>query len=70
MLRVAKTARAAALAATPLGLSVFVLRSTLNDERVSLGDIFAGAAPYVVVMCLVLLAVIFVPDIARALLRK
>jgi tripartite ATP-independent transporter DctM subunit len=54
----------------PLGLSVFVIQSTLNDERVTLGDIFAGAAPYVVTMVLVLLLVIFVPDIALLLLRK
>ncbi len=54
----------------PLGLSVFVIKSTLDDERISLGDIFAGAAPYVLVMFLVLLLVIFVPDIALVLLRK
>lgn len=54
----------------PLGLSVFVIKSTLNDERISLGDIFAGAAPYVVTMVLVLLLVIFIPDIALLLLRK
>jgi C4-dicarboxylate transporter, DctM subunit len=54
----------------PFGLSVFVIKSTLNDDRISLGDIFAGAAPYVVMMCLVLLMVIFFPEIALVLLHK
>lgn len=54
----------------PLGLSVFVIKSTLNDERISLGDIFAGAAPYVVTMVVVLVLVIFIPDIALLLLKK
>ncbi|HEY5899629.1 MAG TPA: TRAP transporter large permease [Burkholderiales bacterium] len=54
----------------PFGLSVFVIKSTLNDARISLGDIFAGAFPYVIVMCLVLLAVIFYPPIALVLLQK
>jgi TRAP-type mannitol/chloroaromatic compound transport system permease large subunit len=53
-----------------MGLSVFTINSTLNDPRIRLGDIFIGAAPYVVTMFVVLLAVIFVPDLALALLRK
>lgn len=52
----------------PFGLSVYVIKSTLNDPRVSLGDIFLGAAPYAVVMFLVLLLIIFVPGIALVLL--
>ncbi len=52
----------------PFGLSVYVIKSTLNDPRVSLGDIFKGAAPYAVVMFLVLLLIIFVPKIALVLL--
>ena len=54
----------------PMGLSVFTINSTLNDPRIRLGDIFIGAAPYVVTMFVVLLAVIFVPDLALVLLRK
>lgn len=52
----------------PFGLSVYVIKSTLHDPRVSLGDIFKGAAPYAVVMFLVLLLIIFVPGIALVLL--
>lgn len=54
----------------PMGLSVFAINSTLNDARIKLGDIFIGAAPYVVTMFIVLLAIIFVPDIALVLLKK
>lgn len=52
----------------PFGLSVYVIKSTLNDDRISLNDIFKGAAPYAVVMFLVLLLIIFVPGIALVLL--
>jgi tripartite ATP-independent transporter DctM subunit len=52
----------------PFGLSVFVIKSTLGDERITLNDIFAGAAPYAVVMFLVLLLIIFVPSIVLVLL--
>lgn len=54
----------------PMGLSVFTINSTLNDPRVKLGDIFIGAAPYVITMFLVLLLIIFVPGVALALLKK
>ncbi len=52
----------------PFGLSVYVIKSTLHDDRISLNDIFKGAAPYAVVMFLVLLLIIFVPSIALVLL--
>lgn len=54
----------------PMGLSVFTINSTLNDPRIRLGDIFIGAAPYVLTMFLVLLLIIFVPGIALVLLKK
>ncbi len=52
----------------PFGLSVYVIKSTLDDKRISLNDIFIGAAPYAVIMFLVLLLIIFVPGIALVLL--
>jgi tripartite ATP-independent transporter DctM subunit len=52
----------------PFGLSVFVIKSTLADDRLTLGDIFRGAAPFAIAMFLVLLLVIVVPQIATALL--
>ncbi|MFY9829129.1 MAG: TRAP transporter large permease subunit [Rhodoplanes sp.] len=41
----------------PFGLSVFVVKSTLNDERIGINEIFAGALPFVLIMlsCLFLL---------------
>lgn len=41
----------------PFGLSVFVVKSTLNDERIGINTIFAGALPFVLIMlaCLFLL---------------
>jgi TRAP-type C4-dicarboxylate transport system permease large subunit len=52
----------------PFGLSAYVIKSTLDDQRISLNDIFAGALPYACVMFLVLLLIIFVPSIALVLL--
>lgn len=52
----------------PFGISVFVIKSSLNDPSISLGDIFAGAAPFALMMLLVLIAVILVPSLATALL--
>lgn len=51
----------------PLGLSAFVIKSTLDDESITLRDIFTGAAPYAIVMFLVLVLIILVPDIALIL---
>lgn len=52
----------------PFGLSVYVIKSTLDDKSITLNDIFMGAAPYAIVMFLVLLLIIFVPGIALVLL--
>jgi C4-dicarboxylate transporter, DctM subunit len=53
----------------PFGLSVFVIKSTLDDSRIGIGDIFRGAAPFAIAMVFVLLAIIFVPRIATVLVR-
>jgi len=52
----------------PLGLAVYVIHSTLDDERVSLGDIFAGAAPFALVMVGVLILVARFPALCLGLL--
>jgi C4-dicarboxylate transporter DctM subunit len=41
----------------PFGLSVFVVKSTLNDQSIGINEIFAGALPFVLIMlgCLFLL---------------
>jgi len=53
----------------PFGLSVFVIKSTLADSRITLGDIFRGAAPFALAMVFVLLLIIFMPRVATFLVR-
>lgn len=48
----------------PFGISVYVVKSTLDDQRIGLRDIFAGAFPFVVVMALVTLLLVFVPQLS------
>ena len=52
----------------PFGLSVFVVKGSLPDDYATLGDIFAGVAPYVVTMLLFTVLLILVPGIALVLL--
>ncbi|MBW6507571.1 MAG: TRAP transporter large permease subunit [Rhodobacteraceae bacterium] len=51
----------------PFGLSVFVVRGSLPKGFATLGEIFAGAAPFAVVMLLVTLLIVFVPGIVHML---
>ncbi len=52
----------------PFGISVYVIKSTLDDTSISLGDIFRGAAPFALLMALVLILVLVFPPIATGLL--
>ena len=52
----------------PLGLSVFVIKGSLDDPRITLGDVFKGALPFAAIMGLVLLVLIVFPAIATGLL--
>ncbi len=52
----------------PFGISVFTVKSTLNDPRVSVESIFAGAMPFVGAMFLVLLLVCAFPRLSLALI--
>lgn len=53
----------------PFGIACFVIKATLgNDSQITLNDIFAGAAPFAVIMFLVMLLVIAFPPLATALL--
>jgi TRAP-type C4-dicarboxylate transport system permease large subunit len=51
----------------PLGISCYVIKSTLADERISLYDIFAGAFPFAVIMFLVLILLIAFPQLSLVL---
>ncbi len=52
----------------PFGLSVYVIKATLDDPNISLGDIFRGAAPFALIMLLVLALVLVFPSLATGLL--
>ena len=52
----------------PLGLSVFTVKSSIDDPSVTLFDIFAGAFPFALIMLLVLIAVIAFPSLSLALI--
>ena len=52
----------------PFGISVYVIKSTLEDTSITLGDIFRGAAPLALMMLIVLGLVLAFPPIATALL--
>jgi len=53
----------------PLGIAAFVVKSTLDDQRISLNDVFRGALPYVVIMIIVLVLVVVFPQISLVLVR-
>jgi tripartite ATP-independent transporter DctM subunit len=53
----------------PFGISVFTVKATLNDPRVSIETIFAGSMPFVAVMGVALLLVALIPFLATALVR-
>ncbi len=51
----------------PLGISCFVIKSTINDPSITLKDIFTGAFPFAVIMLLVLILLIAYPEISLVL---
>ncbi|HEU4616665.1 MAG TPA: TRAP transporter large permease subunit [Gammaproteobacteria bacterium] len=48
----------------PFGLSVYVIKSSLNDERLSLGAIFAGSFPFVIIITLVTIVLMAIPRLS------
>jgi tripartite ATP-independent transporter DctM subunit len=48
----------------PFGISCYVVKATLDDARVTLNQVFAGAAPFVLVMALVLALLVYVPALS------
>ncbi|MCV0437718.1 MAG: TRAP transporter large permease subunit [Hydrogenophaga sp.] len=53
----------------PFGLSAYVVKSSLNDPRISLGDIFRGTAPFTLIMVGVLLLLMVFPQLSLVLLK-
>jgi len=54
----------------PFGISVYVIRATLDDASIGLGDIFRGAAPFVLMMLVALALIIAFPAIATFPLNR
>ncbi len=52
----------------PLGISCFVIKSTLDDPAINLKDVFLGALPFAAVMLLVLIVLIRFPTLSVGLL--
>ena len=52
----------------PLGVACFVIKTNLDDPSITLGDIFAGAAPFALTMVLMIGLVLVMPWLALALL--
>jgi C4-dicarboxylate transporter DctM subunit len=54
----------------PFGISVYVIKSSLDDPDISLKDIFIGAAPFAGIMLICLGLVIAFPVIATGLIGR
>ncbi|WP_299349457.1 TRAP transporter large permease [uncultured Shimia sp.] len=52
----------------PFGISVFVIKSALDDPNITIGDIFFGAAPFALLMLVLLGLVLVFPQLATALI--
>ncbi len=48
----------------PFGVSVYTVKSALNDSRITIRDIFAGSFPFVLMMTAVLLVLIAFPSLS------
>lgn len=53
----------------PLGISCFVIKATLDDDRIQLKDVFLGALPFAGVMLIVLILLIWFPALSLALVN-
>lgn len=53
----------------PLGISCFVIKATLDDDRITLKDVFLGALPFAGVMLIVLILLIRFPALSLAILN-
>ncbi|MEI8146825.1 MAG: TRAP transporter large permease [Alphaproteobacteria bacterium] len=53
----------------PFGISVFTVKATLADPKVSIETIFAGSMPFVTVMGLALILIAMFPILSTALVR-
>jgi C4-dicarboxylate transporter, DctM subunit len=54
----------------PLGVSVFVVKANLDDQRVTTWEIFKGATPMTLTMCVVLVITVMFPWLSLVLLGQ
>ena len=54
----------------PLGIAVYVVRSTVDDIRITLNDIFIGAFPYVIIMLAVTVLLVIFPELTLFFIVK
>jgi TRAP-type C4-dicarboxylate transport system permease large subunit len=52
----------------PFGISVFTVKSTLNDPNISVESIFLGTLPFVLIMLVVLFFIALFPILTTALI--
>ena len=52
----------------PLGITCYVVKSTLDDDRITLNQVFAGAAPFVAIMLAVVILLAAVPELSLVFL--
>ena len=48
----------------PVGLTCYVVKSTIDDPDITLADIFVGAFPFVIIMVLVTILLVAVPELS------
>jgi len=53
----------------PLGISCFVIKASLDDDRIALKDVFLGALPFAAVMLCVLILLIAFPQLSLTILN-
>jgi C4-dicarboxylate transporter DctM subunit len=53
----------------PLGMAVFVVQSSLDDQSIAVTDIFIGSLPFVLMMCLVIVLLIIFPEISLGIVN-
>jgi tripartite ATP-independent transporter DctM subunit len=53
----------------PFGVSVYTVKAALNDPRIGIRDIFAGTAPFIGTMVVVLVLLMIFPSLSTALAR-
>ncbi len=65
---VAVVAAEIGLLTPPLALSCFVIKATLDDDRIKLKDVILGALPFAFVMLMLLILLIRFPALSLAVL--